>query len=151
MREQVRAVQCCDMLIGIHGAGLEHNRFMKKGSFLIQLGWPHWEANFLYDITPRFRGVRAKKVQDACEPVIDEAGWELYFKHNPDLTTLSREEIYELADHLMVKSFRENIWKYANCKLNATRMTEIVEKSIDERKQLLQKSMALKNSTKKET
>ena len=134
MREQIAAVQCSDMLIGIHGAGLEHNRFMKKGAFLIQLGWPHWEANFLYDIPPKWRGVRAQKVQDACEPVISEEGWSLYFKHNPELRGLMKEEIYALAEHLWVKSFRENIWKYANCVLNVTRITEIVGGCIEKRK-----------------
>ena len=137
MRDQIATVQCADMLVGIHGAGLEHYRFMQRGAFLLQLGWKHWEADQLYDISPRLRGIGAKKVNDACEPVLSAQAWKIFHEHNPTLVALSKKEVFEIAENLNVwmKRFSQNIWKYADCDLDVTKVVEIVSKCVDSRNQ----------------
>ena len=126
VKEQIALVHCADLLIGIHGAGLEHYRFMRPHSALIQVGWQHWEATHLYDIPAKIKLIRARKLQN-CNATISDEAWANYFKLNPEFSGKSRQEIYNISTSIAHFSLRENIWKYADCTLNVADVVSIAK------------------------
>ena len=131
MKEQIQVAHCADLLIGVHGAGLEHYRFMRPRTGLIQVGWKGWQANYLYDIPPRLKLLRARKVTN-CNATISEQAWQMYYKQNPVFSAnRSREDILNLVDKLVVFSLRENIWKFADCRLDIEQIVGLATSCLD--------------------
>ena len=125
IKEQIQLVHCTDILIGIHGAGLEHYRFMRPNTALIQVGWDGWSANHLYETAPLRRHIHAYKMND-CAATISEKAWQLYYKLNPNYSHKSRKEILGLVQTVRHFSMHDNIWKYADCTLNVEKTFDLV-------------------------
>ena len=51
--EQIQNVFCADVLIGVQGAGLNHLRFLREDSALLEVGWDHWPAGMYADMARR--------------------------------------------------------------------------------------------------
>ena len=46
--EQVSVVTCCDVLLGVHGAGLAWGSFLRPGGHVVEVAWPHEQLHFYY-------------------------------------------------------------------------------------------------------
>ena len=115
LHEQLQAVYCADVLVGVQGAGLEHYRFLRPGASVLEVGWKHWPAG-RYKRRANSLGYRADVI-DNCDAILTEHSWSRYFEHNEPLRDKSKDEILKLVNKVSF-GLDKNIWKFADCELN---------------------------------
>ena len=127
-KEQLRWMRCADVLVGVHGAGLEWFHFMKKPAALIEIGWNHWSSG-LYTARATAQGYRAFALNSTA--IVGEKAWRTHV----DATSRNRQLQHEntvspaavFKRERMFDHYRNtNIWKFADCKVNLTQFQELL-------------------------
>ena len=114
LAEQIQNVFCADVLIGVQGAGLNHLRFLREDSALLEVGWDHWPAG-MYASMARRMGIKAITMGN-CSANISEHTWKSFYEENGNMRNKTHQEVLKWAGNAWWKG--ENIWKFADCNLN---------------------------------
>ena len=80
-------IHCTNILIGVHGAGMEWLQFLPANAAVLELGWNNWFPDQWRDMAIR-RGLMAD-IQYAKSVSID---WAIYKKFNNITSPLTDEE-----------------------------------------------------------
>ena len=119
--QQLQAVHCADVLVGVLGAGLAHFRFLPPGGAVLEIGWRNWEAE-RYNKRAAEKGIRANIITN-CNATLSEHSWQTYFAKNANQRRKSRAQILR---EVYKQRFDGKIYKFADCTLD---IDEAVEKT----------------------
>ena len=109
LKNQIQTAYCTDILIGIHGAGLQWASFMKPGTGLIELGWHYWDPGWYANSFGQYQGMVTTTLM--AKKVI--LNWESYVLNVRRGKPLSDGQQYALSRRGPSNSF-DNHWKWAD-------------------------------------
>ena len=112
LHDQITQVSYSDGLIGVHGAALELQRFIKPTGGLLEITSDQF-PKYWYKEEVRRNGHVYETILD-CDVTIPEFAWKMYVTKIQNET---RENILKIAKKVRLNA-GENIWKYADCNVN---------------------------------
>ena len=122
LHDQITQVSCSDVLIGVHGAALELQRFLKPTGGLLEIIWDHF-PKYWYKEEVRHNGHVYETILN-CDVTIPEFAWKRYFITFKNDT---KENILKLSEKVRLNA-EENIWKYADCRVDTNQLILKVNK-----------------------
>ena len=109
LKTQIQTAYCTDILVGLHGAGLQWASFMKPGSGLLEIGWHHWDPGWYANLYGQYQNFHTTTLM--AKKVI--LNWESYIFNVRRGEPLSDGQQYALSRRGPANSF-DNHWKWAD-------------------------------------
>ena len=122
--DQVRVAASTSLMIGVQGAGLRWAVFMPRGSTLVEIAWPTKYWNFYYsDVTSSGIKHRHLSADDL------RVNWTSFEHEERGGRLVPIEERVRLEQNPPTEIHVNNVWKWADVRVNIDDLTKILSSS----------------------